>query len=182
MNNESVDTLSRRETLSYLSGLFDGEGWAGILRYELDASPTDFKYRSRLQVNMTDSGPVKLFHEMFGGSFSIRNPKPPRKVSYNWKVSGQRTAEVASQLIPFSHNDRKRAALKAVIDFGKTILSCNHGSSGVPFDIQQRRELLWKRCRALNATGCDANNQTASDLQAIQDLKPATAQLLLWNE
>lgn len=181
MNNECVDTLCR-EKLSYLAGLFDGEGSAFIGRTKSPASRTDFQYCSVLRVNMTDSGPVKLFHECFGSSFCILNSRPPNKSCYCWEVSGRKASPVAAQLLPFSHNDRKKAALECVVKFGETILPKTVICNGTPSETQQARELLYNRCRALNATGSSAGNQSPADLELIEALKPKTAQLNFWDE
>lgn len=177
-----VDSQSRIVTLSYLAGLFDGEGCACISKQKSDSSLAGFRYRSWLDVRMTDYEPVKLFHETFSGSFWVINERPPRKTQYGWRIRGWPAAQVASQLILFSHNLRKKAALKCIIDFGKTISKDAPDCKGVSPEIQQSRESLCNRCHALNAKGSSANNRSAAELQAIQDLQPETAQLRLWNE
>lgn len=182
MNNEFVDTLSRREQIIYLAGVMDSDGCAQISKIKEYRSLIGFHYRSVLRVGMSDIGPVQLFYETFGGSLCYEQLKPPYKSRYNWTVAGKRAAEVALQLIPFSHNDRKRAALQCIVAFGKTILPHNHAPGGVAFDIQRVREKLHNRCRALNTTGSEANNQSAADLEAIKAMKLETAQLNLWNE
>lgn len=177
-----VDEFSRREELSYLAGLFDGEGCACIWKQPSRTSLAGFLHRSMLEVQMADLGPVEVFHKCFGGSIRIANPRPPRKAICRWAVYGQKAAQVASQLVPFSRNERKKDALLTVIDFGKTCLSHTYRYNGVPPEILQRRELLCNRCKALNETGSDANNQNPADLAVIKTLKLDTTQLNLWNE
>jgi len=181
MNNNAVYKFTRHEELIYLAGLFDGEGCAGVYRHKSNSSRAGFTYVSLLTVHMCDASPVEQFHDCFGGTFDFVNRKLPRKGIFRWTVVGKLAAAIAAQLLPFSHNPRKAAALRCVIDFGKTVSlpSCTH--SGVSPEALQRRELLRKKCCALNATGADANNQTAVDLQTIEELKSDTTQLLLWD-
>jgi len=182
MKNEVVDSFSHREQLIYFAGLFDGDGCACIIKQKSDASLSGFIYRPMLKVTMTDSAPVELFYEIFGGAFNISNPEPQRKVPFTWRVYGLRATQIAVQLIPFSRNPRKKAALECVAAFGMTIPLHPYGRSGVPFDMMQRREMFYNRCRAINARGSEANNQSLADLALIAEYKTESPQLLLWNE
>lgn len=172
-----VDRLSRRERIIYLAGVFDSDGSSFISRTKANTSRTGFGYRAALKVAMVDSGPVKLFQETFGGLVGIRKPKHLWKLQYRWEINGQLAAEVAAQLLPFSHNERKKAALQYVIDFSSTLLQHFYRRDGVPLETQQRRELLYKCCCAINARGPTANNQSPADLAVIASLKVDTAQL-----
>lgn len=175
-----VDEFTRRETLIYLAGLFDGEGCACIPKEKSRNCRIDFRYHSTLLIVMADSGPVKQFHKCFGGSLNIRNMKPPHKSCYYWQVTGSKASQVAAQLLPFSHNDRKRDALQCIIEFGSTVLSRSYASNGTPPEIQQLREILHKRCCAINAQGSSANNQSPADLALIAELKIDSPQLFLF--
>lgn len=182
MNISKVDRFTHREELIYLAGIFDGEGCACIGKRKSRYSLFGFVYSSQLDVKMTDYGPVKLFHTRFGGSLYVFNKKPPHKSVWCWAVHGRRAAEVATQLMPFSRNERKKAALQCIVDFRETLLSRAAYCKGVSPDIQQYRELLHHRCSAFNAKGASANNQNSVDLDAIKAYEMVPMQLLLWNE
>ena len=99
------------DMLSYLGGLFDGEGNAGVTLIKRKFYPNAKKQRRSetlvpyLQLKMTDFQSVRLYYNMFGGSYGeyartgeFSHCKPIAV----WRVSHQKALKAAQTLLPYS--------------------------------------------------------------------------------
>ena len=100
-----------RIELAYLAGLFDGEGCAGVYRY---TSRNNRAY-PLMTVQMCDPGPVDEFHRVFGGYRAIQPRKNARRPVHVWLVSHRKALTAAQSLLPYCHNDAKRAQMNEII-------------------------------------------------------------------
>lgn len=92
-----------RHLMSYLAGIFDGEGSVMISK---QTSPRPRRinptYRVRLQVNMTDSLIPQLFQNTFGGHINKFKPKKPNsRLAIAWTLAGHNCLDVLRELMPY---------------------------------------------------------------------------------
>lgn len=110
--------------LSYLAGIFDGEGTAGVYhhpnkyQYTLKNGTTGIRTGKnvRIAVNMTDVDPVYFLGLCFGGSIN-KGKTQTGKVLYRWSVSTRQALSAANRLQPFLKNQAKVAQLQSIIDY-----------------------------------------------------------------
>ena len=112
--------------LSYLAGLFDGEGSAGV--YIINRKGTKWHprtYRTAypvVQLRMTDAEPVRAFHKAFGGWFGMSKPKDKKqngdakKLVYEWRISHRPALAVARALVVWCRNPSKVVQFQKIID------------------------------------------------------------------
>jgi len=95
----------KRHLLSYLAGVFDGEGCIGITkkRPQEKSNQKNFTYVLYMQVSMTDEIVPRLFHMTFGGNFFPRRYpiEARRKTAYIWIVSGSKCVPIIKDLMPY---------------------------------------------------------------------------------
>lgn len=110
--------------LSYLGGLFDGEGYAGLVKHtnKYVSKRKDGTERTItsttpiMSVGMCDSGPVKFLHLCFGGGYCAKKSPSQDRVVYRWQVSYRKAQAAALQLIPYLKNEAKVGQVQKIID------------------------------------------------------------------
>ncbi len=96
--------------LSYMGGLFDGEGYISI-RYQLAHNKYD-TFSLMVGVNMVDKEPVELFHNMFGGSLHLRNGgNENQRPCWRWRIESRGAYECVKILKPYLRLKREKACL-----------------------------------------------------------------------
>jgi hypothetical protein len=103
---EVCDTILRtlpRETdmvsetdKAYAAGLFDGEGYVGILPRTRDSLT---RYLASVVIANTDRTPLDWICEKFGGRVQVTHPKPTpketrRRTLYSWYIRGSRVGHL----------------------------------------------------------------------------------------
>lgn len=108
------DTLSEKEKIIFLAGVFDGEGSFG--------SWSTGKGRKRviaLGVETTDEDMVKRFHDVFGGLFYKRAKRiQGKKETWQWKMRGEPALKTLKAMIPYMCKRRKEKFYGLVEPFG----------------------------------------------------------------
>lgn len=143
-----------RETLSYLAGLLDADGFFSIMCNSSGqkkfgrANPQWFECIGLKQV--CDVGP-KLLKETFGGSIYIDKPSAVNgKPLFAWRVGSRSATECASRLLPFLRIKKRQARLLVRLGAHKAL----RGSQTrrlTPKSVAYRQALR-TRVRALNDT------------------------------
>jgi len=166
--------MTNNETLAYLAGIFDSEGAAMISKGKDKNSHMGVKYSCRLSVMMTDNEPINLLHKTFGGYLRTDKRNEKRRLLYVWIIISSRAAVTAQQLLPYILIDRKKQAMNCVIEFAKT-LDSRRGRTQLSEQELYTRELLYKKCKILNACGQHAHNSKSAtsltDYNIIPDIK-----------
>jgi hypothetical protein len=98
-------------TINYLAGLFDGEGYAGLVKHGGHS-----KTHPEIIVQMSDREPIDLLHDLFGGSVQTRKQGNGFKTQYRWVVTTRDAHRVARTIIPFVRIHRRWEALKSILD------------------------------------------------------------------
>jgi len=113
--------MKKRHLLSYLAGVFDGEGYIGIAkRRARPPKQPNVSYVAYMQVAMTDEIVPRLFHMTFGGLFRTRKPDQHNwKMQYIWYITGRNCKPVITELMPYTF--LKRPQFELVLHFLNTL-------------------------------------------------------------
>jgi len=101
-SSEGFDSLSRREKVIFLAGVFDGEGCIGCY-----TNGGIEKYLN-IVIECTDRDSLERFVEVFGGT--ILQPKKRNcnyKDIFRWKLVGKKAWTVIAEMIPYMCKRRK---------------------------------------------------------------------------
>ena len=99
LNLQGFDSLSRKEKIIFLAGVFDGEGCLGA--YTVGKKGKGKKYLS-ISVESTDVDVISRFIEVFGGNLlSIKRRHDHYKNSFKWKLVGKKAWPVIAEMIPY---------------------------------------------------------------------------------
>jgi len=93
----------KRHMLSYLAGVFDGEGSICIIRIspKKGKRPTP-TYRGVVEIAMTERLILQLFQNIFGGDIYQHKPRNPQnKLVYLWRIRDFRCIAFLNDLMPF---------------------------------------------------------------------------------
>ena len=92
--------------ISYIAGLFDGEGCITYKQYmrkrkhQKKAYPT---WSIRMEISMTDKSVLVWFHEMLGCGTLRKKPRPGHKMQWRWRCSFRDAYYVCCLLWPWAH-------------------------------------------------------------------------------
>lgn len=99
----NYNSLSKKEKLIFLAGLFEGEGSFGLW-----GKHTKNNMYLTINVNMIDRDIVERFLNFFKiGSIYTPKPVANRKQQYAWKVTGKKAMEIILQMAPYFGKRRK---------------------------------------------------------------------------
>jgi hypothetical protein len=96
--NDNYESLSYREKIIFLAGVFEGEGSMG------NWSGGGYKDRYfRIVIKMTDLDIVERFKNFFkiGNIGFVKKYKGHHKQAFEWKVNGKQAIDVMLQLSPY---------------------------------------------------------------------------------
>lgn len=106
-----IDKWINKIHLAYLAGILDGEGYVGIKKSTYGMRVTkDCRnpiYGERIQVRMKDEEPIKLFKEVFGGSYY----KEKCSGMYCYQASNLIAIKIINALLPFIRVKNKECEL-----------------------------------------------------------------------
>jgi hypothetical protein len=89
------------ETLAYLAGIVDGEGYIGVKKANAKNSVSPL-YHERIQVRMVNEEAISLLKDTLGGSYYRERPRVARgRPLYCWQVSDWLAAEALWRLLPW---------------------------------------------------------------------------------
>ena len=97
------------DILSYLAGLFDGEGCISIS--VKNRKNGTIKHELIVQVSMVDEVPVKMFFDNFGGSFTKSKKDPPKHDIYHWRLSSVKAKTFLEIIEPYLLVRQKQARI-----------------------------------------------------------------------
>lgn len=87
---------------AYIAGFFDGEGSVSICRHS--------KYKNRLvtiaAISQVDARPLKVLHELYGGSLMLLKNKPTRpggavQPIWRWQISNKQIEPFFNDIMPY---------------------------------------------------------------------------------
>lgn len=89
--------------IAYLAGLFDGEGCVGI--YARKPRPPKYPYTTyslHCKVGMSDPRPLRLLHDLFGGSFRQCRQLPNRRIIWVWETACRSSEKFLKKISSFT--------------------------------------------------------------------------------
>tara|TARA_R100000995_G_scaffold68971_1_gene37598 strand:- start:237 stop:650 length:414 start_codon:yes stop_codon:yes gene_type:complete len=101
--------MVRESDISYLAGLFDGEGSVYYKqtkqkRHNRPGKPVHNIWVIRMEIAMTDESIIRWVHDFLGvGSCGPRKVKPGKKKQWRWRCSHRDAYYVARLLWPYVH-------------------------------------------------------------------------------
>ena len=101
--------MVRESDISYLAGLFDGEGSVYYKqtkqkRHNRPGKPIHNIWVIRMEIAMTDESIIRWVHDFLGvGSCGPRKVKPGKKKQWRWRCSHRDAYYVARLLWPYVH-------------------------------------------------------------------------------
>lgn len=108
----------QRHLLSYLAGVFDGEGCVAVEKTKPTAGTSNKSliYRASMRIRMTDEIMPLLFRNVFGGYINKqKGVSQNHRVQYQWTLKGHCCLPVLKELLPFVI--LKRPQFEVVIHF-----------------------------------------------------------------
>jgi len=107
--------------LSWMAGLFDGEGCCSIYKQKDKDHSRKFHYVIMAQVSNTNIGLLEPFLSNFGGKINVeKQPSSKiwtRKTCYQWRSHYQFASNFLKKIFPFIHDETKKQKAKIVIEF-----------------------------------------------------------------
>lgn len=94
--------MNKKETLAYLAGLLDGEGYVGIKKSLYKRSCPSPTYHERIQIRMIVEEAIKLFQKTFGGNYYKEKPHCNKgKPLYCYQASDLKATNICKILLPY---------------------------------------------------------------------------------
>lgn len=119
--------MVRESDISYLAGLFDGEGsiyykQTKQKRHNRPGKPVHNIWVIRMEIAMTDESIIRWVHDFLGvGSCGPRKVKPGKKKQWRWRCSHRQAYFVAKLIWPYMHI--KLPAIQKIIEhYSKEII------------------------------------------------------------
>ena len=140
-----------RDTIIYLAGVTDSEGYIGIIKHKRKERLTP-AYEPRLQVGSTSKELLDLFISTFGGKLIPGRKKSTRggKEFYHWTIYGVRMVRALQAMLPYLRVKREQA--KLVIALQERIWKRSEmvgDSKGVSQAELEAREKLYQQIKGL---------------------------------
>jgi hypothetical protein len=107
-----------RHLMSYLAGIFDGEGCVSINKKKLRPGQVTNQFEVTLQMQMCDEAVPRLYQAIFGGSLMKcppRKDRPNSRPVWHWNLSSKKCLPIMQDLLPYVI--LKRPQLEVAIHF-----------------------------------------------------------------
>jgi len=117
-----------RGNLAYMAGLYDGEGYIGIVTGKRKHRPTD-DYRLYCKLGMCNPYLPQLFQSHFGGLLTTHKLENRRRV-WVWQIVNEPAAQFLKALLPYLRLKKNEAELG--IEFRSRYKRAHSGRSKLP--------------------------------------------------
>lgn len=133
-------------TLSYMAGFFDGEGYIGILKRKRKA-PWNTEYFIQMSIGQKDGGTMDWVMDNFGGHLHLVR----RDSSYYWIASNKQAYQILKLITPYLKYKKPQAEL-AIKFYEERDLS-----RPIPKEELERREKIFTELKAMKHIFTKAN-------------------------
>ena len=120
-------SLSRKEKLIFLAGVFEGEGTMG---YWKNGITKNGKVMRRIQcaVKMTDKDIIDRFMDYFncGHVLQLKQKENHHKICWSWRITGSKALQVLEQMLPYFGLRRSKKYYDMVKSFRDSIQNGSH--------------------------------------------------------
>lgn len=143
--------------IAYFAGFFDGEGSISVVRNRAGSKT----YQLVCVVANTDSRPLTLLRDTFGGYLSKPHPRQPgQKSVYNWRASDRIAEGFLTTVLPFLILKKDRAELALAYRAAFTREHLRGRPSAIAPEYREHvhhvRQGFYDRMRELNRRGVAA--------------------------
>lgn len=134
--------------LSYLAGLFDGEGHVSILKRR----KPKIQYTLRIGITNTNLPVLLWVKELIGGNTKIHSGESRNRSTFDWYAQNTEAKRIILLILPYLHIKEEVAELG--IEFQKT-MGAFRGKSRprLSKEILEKREFLKKKIQGINKKG-----------------------------
>ena len=139
--------MTRKETLAYITGLVDGEGYIGIKKDLAKNRGINPVYYERISVAGTNKDMVNLFLNFFdcGNIYLHKHSKLSKQEYWSWETSNLKAVYVIKQIYPYLLIKKPEADLVLALSKNK---QKKYGT--LPKEIIEYREKLYQAIKTLN--------------------------------
>ncbi len=139
--------MTKKETLAYLAGIVDGEGYIGIKRDHIKGRGINPVYYERMSVAGTSKPMIDLFISFFkcGQAYFHRHSKLSRRGYWSWETSNLKAVSVIKQLYPYIRI--KKPEVKLILQLYENKRK-KYGT--LPKEIIEIRENLYQGIKSLH--------------------------------
>jgi len=120
-------SLSEKEKLIFLAGVFEGEGTMG---YWKNGITKNGKVMRRIQcaVKMTDKDIIYRFMDYFncGNVLQLKQKENHHKICWSWRITGSKALQVLEQMLPYFGLRRSKKYHDMVKSFRDSIQDGSH--------------------------------------------------------
>ena len=120
-------SLSEKEKLIFLAGVFEGEGTMG---YWKNGITKNGKVMRRIQcaVKMTDKDIIDRFMDYFncGNVLQLKQKENHHKICWSWRITGSKALQVLEQMLPYFGSRRSKKYYDMVKSFRLSIQNGSH--------------------------------------------------------
>jgi hypothetical protein len=150
-----------------MAGIVDGEGSICLFAYwhknSKASDPRGYRrMKPLLAVTNTNKALLEWIAETFGGTVQVvkrrKEQSPKWKQCFVWTATHRRAADILELIRPYLIAKREQADL--FLEFIKT--AKHYGPNGVPLEIAEQRERMYKQMVQLNRRGPDALDSSRS--------------------
>ena len=110
--------MEEKYILSYMAGLFDGEGsiCIGVTPPRQKNGTKSPMHHLVVSITMTDEPTIKWIHSLFGGSIATSKNSPSairakKRPCYMWRVWGNMANDFLQQILPYSRYKKDQVLL-----------------------------------------------------------------------
>lgn len=143
-----------RDKLIWAAGFFDGEGCVSISKnvYSPKGRNTTFTcYQLSLIVAQEVEAPIRILHEMFGGTSTLTSRKGVNY--YQWKNTGIEALQTLNALLPYLVVKRQVAEHGIRFEELKEAWKKHTGRQrpNYPVSVKREQEVMYQKAKQLNS-------------------------------
>lgn len=121
--------------LSYIAGLFDGEGSITLVRHRSNRT-----HSPQVSIASTDYEVVLWCQKRFGGSIVTKQPrKSNHSVSYDWRLTDRQSLEFLKLIRPYLIIERKIRRIDLLLD---DYIACTPRNGRYTKEMAERKQAL----------------------------------------
>lgn len=140
------------DNLSYIAGLFDGEGYFYIARSKVDKTHSIRPYRFQAYAGLTirEKAPLLLIKKNFGGIIrSLKSKNPKHSSVYKWLINGKELDNFLEKIKNYLLVKRNRAFIMQKFQTVKKEV----GNKSITDSQYKKSKELWKKMKFYNKRG-----------------------------
>lgn len=151
-NKQTLQNQDNDVFWAYLAGIMDTEGSFTIKKEKPANGGINYKYTPLIQLTMVPAACLNYIRESIAvGNFCVPKAKTAKKgYAYKMNLSGSANCKFfLNSIMPYIREKKKQAQL--ILNFFENNIIVKHRRSGIPQEILDFREEVYKQMKLLNA-------------------------------